>query len=259
MRVVRVAALVLSLMACGDALAASCSSAFGMASSADSDAFQADPFSILKADAKGGVLARSTRELVLANTDFANVILSLGVAATPEQRAAMGAGLGQATLACARTQPELAQQMQLALLSRGSPELTEAFKAVVGEIPTTAVSIPAAPSAALGGSEASLIGGGENSVPQGTIQAAGGGVGFAIRLASASSSARSPSFLGPIGNAPTGSGSTGGGSTGGGSSPGPVATVPGPIAGAGLPALLAMVLSTLAFFRLRARPPSARG
>ncbi|KQO65696.1 hypothetical protein [Methylobacterium sp. Leaf88] len=256
MRVVPVAALVLSIMMGGDASAASCSSAFGMASSADSDAFKADPFSILKGDAKGGALARSTRELVLANTDFADVILSLGVAANGDQRAAMGAGLGQATLACARTQPELAQQLQLALLSRGSPELTEAFKAVVGEIPTTAVSIPAAASSPLGGGEASLIGGGQNSVPQGVVQAAGGGTGFAIRLVSVAPTARAPSFFSPIGSIPTG-GPSGGGSTSGGSSPAPVATVPGPVAGAGMPALVIMVLSALAFLRHRVRSRAA--
>jgi hypothetical protein len=249
MRVVPVAAMVLSILVGGDASAASCSSAFGMASSADGDAFKADPFSIFKGDAKGGALARSTRELVLANTEFAHVILSLSVAANVDQRAAMGAGLGQATLACARTQPELAQQLQLALLSRGSPELTEAFKAVVGEIPTTAVSIPATPSAALGGGEASLIGGGQSSVPQGgVVQSVGGSAGFVTRLASASPAARLPGVFPTFGSSPTD-----GRSTGGGLSSTPVSTVPGPTAGAGLPALVIMGLSALAFLRHRSR------
>ncbi|CAO4157369.1 hypothetical protein DHODJN_26375 [Methylorubrum extorquens] len=181
---------------------------------------------------------------MLADTDFSDVMLSLGVAANADQRAALGAGLGQAALACARTQPEIVQQMQTALISRGSPEIAQAFKAVTGDIPTTAVSAPAAASSPIGGTDASLVGGGENQVSQGVAQRVGGTIaGFFNSATIVRTPATTRLTTVVIG---------GGGGT---STPTPpVSTVPGPAVGVGLPALLFAILSGVFYYRRRIRP-----
>ncbi len=267
MKGLSVSVMMLSIMACTPALAASCNSAFGMASVADMDAFKADPLSLLNSNPNGGgALARSARALVLADTEFSDVMLSLGVAANADQRSAIGAGLGQAALACARTQPEAVQRMQAALISRGSPEIAQAFKAVTGDIPTTAVSVPATPSTPIGGTDASLIGGGQNEVPQGVAQrSVPTTLGFfnSAAIARTAQAARLSPIIIVGGNGSTGGGGTvggggtigGGGSIGGGSGGGgtPVPTVPGPVVGVGLPALLFSLVSGLIYRRRRNR------
>lgn len=227
------------------AFAASCNSPYGMASTADRDAFKLNPQSILASNPTGGgILARSTRELLLGETDLHNSILTIAPTANVGQQSSLGVGLGQATLACARTNPALAQQISLAVLSKGPKDLVDAFKATLKDVETLSVTNgPAAPATpGLGGVDANGNSGGPEGstpgVPQkgfapsslgfGTDPAANNDSGTPLALASGS----------PIGNGGTSS---------------PVATVPGPTVGEGPLALLVSGAVIYMIYRRRSK------
>ena len=230
------------------AFAASCNSPYGMASTADRDAFKLNPQSILSTNPTGGgVLARSTRELLLGETDLHTSILDIAPAANVGQQSSLGVGLGQATLACARTNPALAQQISLAVLSKGPKDLVDAFKATLKDVETLSVTngSPAPATPGLNGVDASGNSGGPEGSAPGVAQKgfSGGSLGFGTDAAPNDTNAPlSLAAASPIGDSGTTS---------------PVATVPGPTVGEGPLALVVSGAVIYMLYRRRNRMGSA--
>lgn len=234
------------------AFSASCNSPYGMASTADRDAFKLNPQGILTSNPEGGgVLARSTRELLLADTDLNQTILTLAPTASEQQQSAMGVGLGQATMACGRTNPQVAQQISLAVLTKAPKSVVDAFKATMKDVETLAITnstgAPAAPG--LAGSDAN----GNSGGPEGSyapVPQKGGSFGVSRSASARGSSTGGTSGGEQVASLAGGGGSTGG-SSGGGNSPN-VPTVPGPTVGEGPLSLLALGAAWYLFQRRRA-------
>lgn len=230
--------------------AAECRSAFGRASAADMDSFIAQPTSLMTASPEGGgLMVKQVRELLLANTDLTQSVLALAANANAEQRSSIGAALGQVTQACSKTSPDVAQQIQAAVLTVSNPEIMTAFRQATGDVSTAAVGIGAASSPApaaspLGGTNASLIGGGVGEAGSGGVSQAGGGIpssGFGGGGAGRSARAAFASLVGTTTTAVKP----------------PVVTVPGPTAGAGFSGVVAIAFGLLLWRANRKRLASS--
>ena len=102
--------------------------------------FQASPGQVLTSNRAGGAqLTSLIRQLALADRADLAVIMSLLANASPDQGAAIGAGLGQAALALARTNQPYANQIQQALAAAGNTDANTAYAAVTGNQPIGAV------------------------------------------------------------------------------------------------------------------------
>ncbi len=234
-RVISIAGLaVAASVASHGALAGTCVSGYGRASTLAVTGFNDDPGALLTTYPDGGgLLVRAVRELVLADTNLVKPVLQQANLATPDQQASMGAALGQSALACSRTDMERAIEIQSAVVDSQNPGILTAFAGVVGDIQTAAIGpAPAAPSApGLSGPGGPTLGGviGQES--------SGGVAQFASAMNFVPSAAR---------------GSFGAGGSGGGGRPeAPLATVPGPLPGAGLLSLGVLALIGGFIARLR--------
>ncbi|KQS80547.1 hypothetical protein ASG25_02900 [Rhizobium sp. Leaf384] len=219
------------------AYSATCLSPFGMASGAEKDSFKSDPQSILASNPSGGgVLARSTRELLLGETQLYDPILSIVTNANAQQQSAIGVGFGQAVLACSRVNPTAAQEISVAVIARAPQDMVNAFSATVKDVETLAVGGSPSAAAAPGLNGAAVIGtnGGPGGLDESVAQTA---VAF-------SNPHRTAQF------SPSSNFSTGDGSSGGGSTP-PVATVPGPTVGEGPLAMMASIVAMMFFYHRR--------
>jgi hypothetical protein len=75
------------------------------------------------------------RDLVASSAATLPLIMSLIANANSQQRAAIGAGLGQAARICVRSDQAFATQIQQAVAASGDQELIVAFTSVLGDLP----------------------------------------------------------------------------------------------------------------------------
>lgn len=88
--------------------------------------------------AGGGGLVSEVRNMVATNPGSVDGIAGLLPGATPAQKEAIGAGLGQAAGLCTRQEPASARRIQEAVLGMNSPEVSQAFQTVTGDRQTAA-------------------------------------------------------------------------------------------------------------------------
>lgn len=127
-------------------------------------AFIADPASLLtRYPLGGGLMVAEVRDLVVADLGSVKALLGLATSATPDQKNAIGTGMGLAALVLLRTNPQAASVIQSALVALNDPAVLAAYAAVTGNQRLTA----AGPGAGGGG-------GGESATTPG---GANGGIG----------------------------------------------------------------------------------
>ena len=102
----------------------------------------------------GGALTSDVRNMVMQSGDTAKAITGLADKATPAQRQAIGAGLGQAAQACLRTDQAIARSIQEAIVGTPARDLVLAYSSITGDRST------AATGGGFGGGGGSLGGGG---------------------------------------------------------------------------------------------------
>ncbi len=100
--------------------------------------FTDNPSSLLSQS--GGKLAASVRNLAVTSPAAVDAMPGLMAGATAEQAGAIGSGLGQASLVCRRTAPDMALAIQKNIVGSNKQEVIAAYEAVVQEEVTTAVS-----------------------------------------------------------------------------------------------------------------------
>jgi hypothetical protein len=132
----------------------------GSAQQISPDQFQANPGQVLTANPSAAQLTSAIRQLAIADSKDLPLIIDLLRNATPEQAAAIGAGLGQATLVLLRTNPTYAQQIQQALIMANNKDANDAYAAVTGNTQIGA--------AGGGGGSPGGVGGATNPLPGGT-------------------------------------------------------------------------------------------
>lgn len=104
------------------------------------DAVRDNPSSLLPVFERGtAALTTEVRNLVTSDPAIITTILSAASKANDEQKRAIGAGLGQAALICAHSDPETVRLIQEALLKAADQEMTVAFQALTGDTETAAV------------------------------------------------------------------------------------------------------------------------
>ena len=118
----------------------------------------------------GGSMVSDVQDLVTADMQTLDPLLSLVATANSEQKNALGTGLGLAALDLARSNPQAASIIQNALVRLNDPTLLAAYAAVTGNQRLAA----AGPGAGAGGGGKSATG---NAAPNGGI----GGPSFLIQ------------------------------------------------------------------------------
>jgi hypothetical protein len=103
----------------------------------------------------GGSMVSDVRDLVTADMQTVDPLLSLVATANSEQKNALGTGLGLAALDLARSNPQAASVIQNALVRLNDPTLLAAYAAVTGNQRLAA----AGPGAGAGGGGESATGG----------------------------------------------------------------------------------------------------
>ena len=103
----------------------------------------------------GGSMVSDVRDLVTADMQTVDPLLSLVATANSEQKNALGTGLGLAALDLARSNPQSASAIQNALVRLNDPTLLAAYAAVTGNQRLAA----AGPGAGAGGGGESATGG----------------------------------------------------------------------------------------------------
>jgi len=103
----------------------------------------------------GGSMVSDVRDLVEADMQTVDPLLSLVATANSEQKNALGTGLGLAALDLARSNPQAASIIQNALVRLNDPTLLAAYAAVTGNQRLAA----AGPGAGAGGGGESATGG----------------------------------------------------------------------------------------------------
>ena len=104
-------------------------------------AFMANPSAVLAANPNGGGrLVSFIRDLLLSstNTSTLQTIIALLATANADQQSAIGSGLGQAAQALASTNPDFANDIQLALAKAGSQLALASYQATTGNVQTGA-------------------------------------------------------------------------------------------------------------------------
>lgn len=86
----------------------------------------------------GGGMASEVRNMVAANPGSVDGISAIVGAATPDQKKAIGAGLGQAAGLCTRQEPESARRIQETVLRINNDDVLLAFQTVTGDRQTAA-------------------------------------------------------------------------------------------------------------------------
>jgi hypothetical protein len=115
----------------------------------------------------GGMMISRVRDLMASDQATLSAILSLVPNANAEQKAALGAALGQAARLYVRNDPAVAGLIQQQVAATNDPDLIRAYRAVAGDIETGGVG------GAGGGSTGAI--GGQTSALAGTGGANGGG------------------------------------------------------------------------------------
>jgi hypothetical protein len=133
----------------------------------------------------GPTLSATVRDLVGSDSVTLPVVLKLVSGASASQVNAIGAGLGQAALACLNTDQKYATKIQDAVAALDNKTLSLAFAEVSGDKPTTSV-----------GGPSGVVGQTGPSLSPGSI----GAIGFS---GSSSSSSVLPSFFGTRNSGPT--------------------------------------------------------
>jgi hypothetical protein len=110
----------------------------------------------------GGSMVSDVQDLVEADMQTVDPLLSLVATANSEQKNALGTGLGLAALELARSNPQAASTIQNALVRLNDPTLLAAYAAVTGNQRLAA----AGPGAGAGGGGESATG---NAAPNGGI------------------------------------------------------------------------------------------
>jgi hypothetical protein len=141
--------------------------------------FQADPKTIFFNDqgrpASNPELISNVRELVIADKADLKPVIEQLKAASAEEQAAIGTGLGQAAQAVLRTDPAYAAEIQEALAAASVQNAILAFAAVTGNVP-----IGAAGATGAGGAGGAGGGGGGGSAGSGTATGSGAAGGSGV-------------------------------------------------------------------------------
>lgn len=123
------------------AMAASCLSGAAKASDAKLSAFAADPSSILVDNASAGLpLSNAVRSLAASDSATLSKLLDLAKNGNAAQKAAIGAGLARAAVACTENEPNYAAQIQSEVAQLGDLEVLVAFRTASSDIATAALS-----------------------------------------------------------------------------------------------------------------------
>jgi hypothetical protein len=161
---------------------------------ASDDAIRAlrdQPEALLRSNPNGGgELSSAVRSFAMTDPALLALILPLLPNATPAQRAAIAAGLGQAANACEVKSPQVTQAVQRFVVASANAELEQTFRAVVGD---RAVGAIGAGGTGLGPGPGPAPGGplgNQNTISTGQIVGQGGSSGTTTsRFSFASSSA----------------------------------------------------------------------
>ncbi len=151
------------------------------ANAAAIQAFTNAPTSLLSTNPNGGAaLISAIRNLVVSDRAAVSGISALIASANPDQIAAIGTAMGQATNLCLRTELETAVALQTLVATADKPALTAAFRAVAGDPRTAATggNTGGAQGGAAGGGQGAAGGGGlggSGVTGSGTTSASGGG------------------------------------------------------------------------------------
>ncbi len=137
--------------------------------------FVGDPSASLnQAPQGGGQFLNQVRDLAASNPDTLPLISGLVSKANKDQKFAIGSGLAQAAIICAKTDQPYAAKIQQAILDTKDQELIVAFAAISGDRATTAVggAGAGAPGGASGGPVSTTTSGFRFG---GNVEAIGGG------------------------------------------------------------------------------------
>ena len=103
------------------------------------DQFVANPNALLSRYPGGeGGLSAEIRNFAVSDGRTVAAINTLLSSANAQQRSSIGAGLGQAAMACRRTDVDTARQISTLVVSANNNELTTAYNGVTGDTRTTA-------------------------------------------------------------------------------------------------------------------------
>jgi hypothetical protein len=109
--------------------------------------FRADPGQLQSKYPNGGArMISMVRDLVASDPAMLPHVLDLSANSNSDQINAIGAGLGQAELVCARGDPTFANEIQQMVAVVNNQPLTVTFAAVVGNVPIAPPSVTGAPS-----------------------------------------------------------------------------------------------------------------
>ena len=118
---------------------AACVSAGSAVSPAAIDQFVANPSALLSKYPGGeGGLSAEVRNFAVSDGRTVSAINTLLSSANAQQRSSIGAGLGQAAMACRRTDIDTARQISALVVAANNNELTTAYNGVTGDTRTTA-------------------------------------------------------------------------------------------------------------------------
>lgn len=142
------------------------------------DAFKANPSGLLAQNPLGGLaLSNEVRSLAASDVDTVPLILALEGQATERQVRAIGAGLARAAAICVATNPNLAEEIQLAVAGSDNENLVTAFLTGAGNQDTAGIGGGAAGGGTAGGGGAGGGAGGIGGSPAGgSTNIAGTGV-----------------------------------------------------------------------------------
>ena len=100
------------------------------------NSFLANPGSLTQQfPSGGGAMITQVRDLVASNPAALPAVMGLLANANPDQKSAIGSGLGQAARLCVRGDQAFAGQIQTAITQANDRAVTVAFTAVTGEEP----------------------------------------------------------------------------------------------------------------------------
>jgi hypothetical protein len=118
---------------------ASCTQPVTAPLQAQVDAIKANVKAFLGANPSGGgAMVRDVRNVVAADIGLAKTLAEAARTGAPEQKSAIGAGLGQAARICERVNPQAANQIQQAVASASDLALAAEFLNVTGPTATAA-------------------------------------------------------------------------------------------------------------------------
>jgi len=161
-----------------------------------------------------GALVSEIRNLVATNPANLAAITALAARATPAQKRAIGAGLGQAAGVCSRPNPDAARLIQEAVVRLNDRDILLSFQGVTGDRQTAAVGgaggtggsqggagVGSTPGSGGGGGGSGFFYGGGSSTNNGNTGGFGGGGGSSVALRS-SAGGSGTTVLGPISTSP---------------------------------------------------------